>query len=58
MKEPKLRREMFREVKLAAMVPVSVVAITSSSTCWRSHSMVSPSNLWPSSWVSWKMQVA
>ena len=57
MEEPELRREMFREVKLAGMVPVPVAAITAGSTCWRSHSMVSLFDLWPRSWVSWKMRV-
>ena len=58
MEEPELRREMFREVKLAGMVPVPVAAITAGSACWRSHSMVSPSDLWPSSRVSWKTRAA
>lgn len=58
MEEPELRREMFREVKLAGMVPVPVAAMTEGSACWRSHSMVSPSDLWPSSRVSWKTRAA
>ena len=58
MEEPELRREMLREVKLAGMVPVPVAAITAGSACWRSHSMVSPSDLWPSSRVSWKTLAA
>lgn len=45
MLEPELRSEMFREVKLAGIVPVPVAAITAGSACWRSHSMVSPSDL-------------
>lgn len=52
MEEPELRREMLREVKLAGIVPVPVAAMTAGSACWRSHSMVSPSDLWPSSRVS------
>lgn len=58
MEEPELRSEMLREVKLAGIVPVPVAAITAGSACWRSHSMVSPSDLWPSSRVSWKTLAA
>ena len=58
MLEPELRREMLREVKFAGMVPVPVAAITAGSACWRSHSIVSPSDLWPSSRVSWKTLAA
>lgn len=52
MLEPELRREMLREVKFAGIVPVPVAAITAGSACWSSHSIVSPSDLWPSSRVS------
>lgn len=58
MVDPELLREMLREVKFAGMVPVPVAAITAGSACWRSHSMVSPSDLWPSSRVSWKTRAA
>ncbi|KAJ4844798.1 hypothetical protein Tsubulata_034172 [Turnera subulata] len=40
------------------MVPVPVAAITAGSACCNSHSMVSPSDLWPSSRVSWKTLAA
>lgn len=33
MEEPELRREIFREVKLAGMVPVPVAAMTAGSAC-------------------------
>nr|KYP65872.1 hypothetical protein KK1_012146 [Cajanus cajan] len=49
---------MLREVKLAGMVPVPVAAMTAGSACWRSHSMVSPSDLCPSSRVSWNTLAA
>lgn len=58
MDEPELRSEMLSEVKLAGIVPVPVAAMTAGSACWRSHSMVSPSDLWPSSRVSWKTLAA
>ena len=58
MDEPELRREMLREVKLAGIVPVPVAAMTDGSACWRSHSMVSPSDLCPSSRVSWNTLAA
>ena len=58
MLEPELRREILRDVKFAGIVPVPVAAITAGSACWRSHSMVSPSDLWPSSRVSWKTLAA
>ncbi|EYU24385.1 hypothetical protein MIMGU_mgv1a022855mg, partial [Erythranthe guttata] len=54
----RLRSEMFREVKFAGIVPVPVAAMTAGSACWSSHSMVSPSDLWPSSRVSWKTLAA
>lgn len=56
--EPEERREMLREVKLAGMVPVPVAAITAGSACCRSHSIVSPSVLCPSSRVSWNTRAA
>lgn len=56
--EPELRREMFREVKLAGMVPVPVAAMTAGSACCNNHSIVSPSVLCPSSRVSWKTLAA
>lgn len=52
MLEPELRNDMLSDVKFAGMVPVPVAAITAGSACWRSHSMVSPSDLCPSSRVS------
>lgn len=58
MVEPELRSEMLREVKFAGIVPVPVAAITEGSACWSSHSIVSPSDLWPSSRVSWKTLAA
>lgn len=58
MVEPELRRDMLRDVKLAGIVPVPVAAMTAGSACWRSHSIVSPSDLWPSSRVSWKTLAA
>lgn len=58
MLDPELRNEILSDVKLAGIVPVPVAAITAGSACWRSHSMVSPSDLWPSSRVSWKTLAA
>lgn len=58
MLEPELRSEMLREVKFAGIVPVPVAAITAGSACWRSHSIVSPSDLCPSSRVSWNTLAA
>ncbi|XBH68647.1 hypothetical protein VPH35_096742 [Triticum aestivum] len=49
---------MLREEKLAGMVPVPVAARMAGSACCSSHSMVSPSDLWPSSRVSWKTRAA
>ncbi|TQE07407.1 hypothetical protein C1H46_007060 [Malus baccata] len=49
---------MFKVEKLAGMVPVPVVAMMEGSACWRSHSMVSPSDLCPSSLVNWKTLAA
>lgn len=56
--EPLLRRDMLRVEKLAGMVPVPVAAIMAGSACCRSHSIVSPSDLWPSSRVNWKTLAA
>lgn len=58
MLEPELLSEMLREVKLAGIVPVPVAAITAGSACWSSHSIVSPSDLCPSSRVSWNTLAA
>lgn len=52
MLEPELRNEILREVKFAGIVPVPVAAITAGSACCRSHSIVSPSDLWPNSRVN------
>ncbi|KAJ1265017.1 hypothetical protein BS78_08G045700 [Paspalum vaginatum] len=40
------------------MVPVPVAARMAGSACCSSHSMVSPSDLWPSSRVSWNTRAA
>ncbi|KAG0520253.1 hypothetical protein BDA96_08G058000 [Sorghum bicolor] len=40
------------------MVPVPVAATMAGSACCSSHSMVSPSDLWPSSRVSWNTRAA
>lgn len=40
------------------VVPVPVAAIIEGSACRRSHSIVWPSDLWPSSRVSWKTLAA
>lgn len=42
----------------AGMVPVPVAAIMDGSACCNSHWMVSPSDLWPNSLVSWKILAA
>lgn len=42
----------------AGRVPVPVAASTAGSACRKSHSMVSPSDLWPSSRVSWNTLAA
>jgi hypothetical protein len=52
------RMEMLREEKLAGMVPVPVAAMMAGSACCSSHSMVSPSDLCPSSRVSWNTRAA
>lgn len=56
--EPLLRNETLSVEKLAGMVPVPVAAMMAGSACWRSHSMVSPSDLWPNSLVNWKTLAA
>lgn len=56
--DPLLRREMFKLEKLAGMVPVPVAAMIAGSACWRSHSIVSPSDLWLNSLVNWKTLAA
>lgn len=55
---PLLRKDTFRVEKLAGIVPVPVAAMMAGSAWWRSHSIVSPSDLWPSSRVSWKTRAA
>jgi len=42
----------------AGMVPVPVAATMAGSACCSSHWTVSPSDLWPSSLVSWKIRAA
>ncbi|EFJ18367.1 hypothetical protein SELMODRAFT_105872, partial [Selaginella moellendorffii] len=42
----------------AGMVPVPVALMIEGSACLSSHSMVSPSDLLPSSRVSWKILAA
>uniref|UniRef100_A0A804QWD0 Uncharacterized protein n=1 Tax=Zea mays TaxID=4577 RepID=A0A804QWD0_MAIZE len=42
----------------AGMVPVPVAATMAGSACCSSHWTVSPSDLWPSSRVSWKIRAA
>ncbi|KAF0934467.1 hypothetical protein E2562_025544 [Oryza meyeriana var. granulata] len=49
---------MLREEKVAGMVPVPVAAMMASSACYSSHSMVSSSDLCPSSRVSWNTYTA
>lgn len=46
------------DMAIAGTVPVPVAAIIAGSACSRSHRMVSPSDLWPSSRVSWKIRAA
>ena len=52
------RMEPLEVWKEAGVVPDPVAAITAVSAWCRSHSTVSPSDLWPSSRVSWKMRAA
>ena len=56
--EELLRRETETVEKLAGVVPVPVAAMMEGSAWRRSHSMVWPSDLWPSSRVSWKTLAA
>ena len=44
--------------KLAGVVPVPVAAMIDGSAWRRSHSIVWPSDLWPSSLVSWNTRAA
>nr|KYP67006.1 hypothetical protein KK1_013322 [Cajanus cajan] len=46
------------ETGAAGTVPVPVAAMMEGSAWRRSHSMVSPSERWPSSRVSWNMRAA
>ena len=46
------------ETAEAGTVPVPVAAMMEGSAWRRSHSMVSPSDRWPSSRVSWKIRAA
>lgn len=55
---PPARTETARVEKLAGVVPVPVAAMMEGSAWRRSHSMVWPSDLWPSSRVSWKTRAA
>lgn len=55
---PRLRTERLRVEKLAGIVPVPVAAIIDGSAWCKSHSIVSPSDLWPNSLVSWKTLAA
>lgn len=52
MLDPELLSEILSDVKFAGIVPVPVAAITDGSACCSSHSIVSPSDLCPSSRVS------
>lgn len=45
------------DMAIAGIVPI-LVAIIASAACSSSHRMVSPSDLWPSSRVSWKIRAA
>uniref|UniRef100_K3YW02 Uncharacterized protein n=1 Tax=Setaria italica TaxID=4555 RepID=K3YW02_SETIT len=57
--EEEERREDGEEVeKEAGVVPVPVAAMMDGSAWRSSHSMVWPSDLWPSSRVSWKTRAA
>lgn len=49
---------MFKVEKLAGIVPVPVAAMMAGSACCNSHSIVSPSDLWPNSLVNWKTLAA
>lgn len=58
MVDPLLRRETLRVEKLAGIVPVPVAAMIAGSACCSSHSIVSPSDLWPNSLVNWNTLAA
>lgn len=46
------------DIAMAGTVPVPVAAMMAGSACSNSQRMVSPSDLWPSSRVSWKTLAA
>lgn len=46
------------DMAIAGMVPVPVAAMIAGSARSRSHRIVSPSDLWPSSRVNWKIRAA
>lgn len=46
------------DIAMAGIVPVPVAAMMAGSACSNSQRMVSPSDLWPSSLVSWKTLAA
>lgn len=48
----------FTDMAIAGTVPVPVAAMMAGSACSKSHLMVSPSDLWPSSLVSWNTLAA
>ena len=48
----------FTDMAIAGTVPVPVAAIMAGSACSSSHRMVSPSDLWPNSRVSWNTRAA
>ncbi|KAK2965850.1 hypothetical protein RJ640_027137 [Escallonia rubra] len=50
--------EPLTDMAMAGTVPVPVADIMAGSACSSSHLMVSPSDLWPSSRVSWKIRAA
>lgn len=50
--EPLDLKETLSVEKFAGIVPVPVAAMMAGSACCSSHSIVSPSDLWPNSRVS------
>ncbi|BAS72972.1 Os01g0594400 [Oryza sativa Japonica Group] len=44
--------------RMSAPTPVPMAVTIAGSACWSSHWTVSPSDLWPSSRVSWKIRAA
>lgn len=46
------------DMAMAGTVPVPVAAMMDGSACSSNHRMVSPSDLWPSSRVNWKIRAA